>query len=175
MAYKPTTGTSIIDNDFKLVTSEAVYEALAFKQDTLPVQTGNEGAFLITNGSTLSWSNTAAEFRVTNYRLDPSKHSHTQSSTGSHTINWANAPAQVITLNGSITSLTLSNPVEGGSYFLKLVQGAGGGPYTVTWPSGVKWGVGAPPVLTTSANGIDIISFVYLDGEYYGTYSLGFA
>lgn len=34
MAYRPNTGTQILDNDFRLVTSEAAYEALLLKLDT---------------------------------------------------------------------------------------------------------------------------------------------
>lgn len=53
MSYKPTTGTSILDNDFRLATSEGVYEALALKQDTLPAPTA--GANLTYNGTSLEW------------------------------------------------------------------------------------------------------------------------
>lgn len=55
MAYKPTTGTSILDNDFRLATSEGVYEALQLKQDALPPQSGNADKVLVSDGSDLSW------------------------------------------------------------------------------------------------------------------------
>jgi hypothetical protein len=87
------------------------------------------------------------------------------------TIDWTNGPAQKVTLTGNVT-FTLSNPVNAESYIIKLVQGSG--PYTVTWPAAVKWGVAGAPTLSATAGKIDIVSFYYDGTNYYGAYSLGF-
>jgi hypothetical protein len=68
--------------------------------------------------------------------------------------------------------MTLSNPVTGGAYLLKIVQGAT--PGTVTFPATVKWGTAGTPTLSTIAGKIDIINLYYDGTNYFGTYALGF-
>lgn len=114
----------------------------------------------------------ASEVAVANYKLHPVSHSHTQNSDGAHTINWANAPIQILTLNANITSLTFLNTVEGGAYLIKIVQGASGGPYTISWPT-IKW-LGGAPTLSTAANAVDVVSLTYVGGEYLAVASIGF-
>ena len=103
----------------------------------------------------------ANEFRVTNYRLDPTTHAHSQNSAGTHTVNWSASPVELLTVNAN-TEINLSNPVNGGAYLLQIIQGAGG-PYAVTWAAGltIKW-AGGNSTLTSSANAVDIVNLVYI-------------
>jgi len=103
----------------------------------------------------------ANEFRVTNYRLDPTTHAHSQNSAGTHTVNWSASPVELLTVNAN-TETNLSNPVNGGAYLLQIIQGAGG-PYAVTWAAGltIKW-AGGNSTLTSSANAVDIVNLVYI-------------
>ena len=80
---------------------------------------------------------------------------------GTVTIDWDNSNIQKITLTSNITSLTLSNPIQGGVYSLIVEQGGVGN--TITWPSGaIKWPGGTPPTLTSGATGdTDVISLIY--------------
>ncbi|HEV2373311.1 MAG TPA: glycosyl hydrolase family 28-related protein [Streptosporangiaceae bacterium] len=49
-----------------------------------------------------------------------------------------------------------------------IVQAASGG-YTVTWPPAVKWPGGAAPVMTSTANAVDMYELVTMDGQtWYG-------
>lgn len=118
----------------------------------------------------------ADEFRVANYRLDP--HTHDEGiETGNFTINWANSPVHEVELNGTSNAVvTLSNPVNGGSYVIKIKQGAASG--TINFGAGsfanVKWPGGTPPVLSNISNRIDIISLLYVNTTYYATFALGF-
>lgn len=79
-------------------------------------------------------------------------------------------------VNGTVITCTLSNncvftmpsPVAGKSFTLFLNTGVGN--FTATF-SGVLWSDAAPPTITTTANEIDILSFIS-DGTYwYGSYS----
>jgi len=84
------------------------------------------------------------------------------------TIDWSNGDAQKLTLTGSVT-LTLSNPLVGNAYVLKIATGVGS--FTVTWPASVLWAGGTAPTITTTASKVDLIN-LYWDGtNYFGSYS----
>lgn len=120
----------------------------------------------------------ANEFVVTNYRLDP--HTHDEGTeTGNFTINWSNGAVHTVTLNAAgPLVITMTNPVNGGAYALRIIQGAT--PGTVTWPLNVKWPGGTPPTLSTTTGDVDIINFLYFDDGggntyYYGTFAGDFS
>lgn len=117
----------------------------------------------------------ADEFVVPNYRLDP--HTHDEGTeTGNFTINWANGAVHSVTLNAAgPLVVTLNNPVNGGAYALRIIQGAT--PGTVTWPASVKWPGGTPPTLSTTTGDVDIVNFLYYadTGFYYGTFAGDFS
>jgi len=114
---------------------------------------------------------------VPNYILSPQLYAG-GTKTAAFNIDWANGPVQEFTLNvtGGTVSLaasTWSNPVTGGAYMLKLIQGAT--PTNITaWPASVLWGAAGIPTLSGATGDIDIINFIYDGTNYYGTYALGF-
>jgi hypothetical protein len=55
----------------------------------------------------------------------------------------------------------------------KITQGTGGSK-VITWPVSVKWPGNIPPVLSTTAGKIDIITLVFDGSNYYGTYALNY-
>lgn len=125
----------------------------------------------------------ADEFTVTRgggevYRLDP--HTHDEGTeTTNFTINWSNGAVHSVTLNAAgPLVITMNNPVDGGAYALRIIQGAT--PGTVTWPGNVKWPGGTPPTLSSTTGDVDVINFLYFDDGggntyYYGTFALDFA
>lgn len=73
------------------------------------------------------------------------------------------------------TTFTFSNPAASGDvtiFTLKLVQDSSGSSYTVTWPTAVDWPAGVAPTITTTANAVDVFSFMTHDG---GTTWYGFS
>jgi hypothetical protein len=98
--------------------------------------------------------------------------------TSSFNIDWNNGAVQEFTLNVSggtvsLSGATWSNPVTGGCYMLKLIQGAT--PTSVSaWPSSVKWGLAGAPALSSTSGLIDIVNLFYDGTNYYGTYALGY-
>jgi hypothetical protein len=114
---------------------------------------------------------TLSGFPTQNYNLTPQLYD-AGTKTADFTLNFANGPVQQVTINAAgPLVLTLSNPVTGGAYLLKIVQGATAG--TITFPNTVKWGDAGPPTLSATTK-IDIINLVYDGTNYYGTYALGF-
>ncbi len=94
-------------------------------------------------------------------------------SSGALTLDLVNGNVFEVALTENVTGLTLANPpVSGkaGSFTLILKQDATGG-RTFAWPASVKWADGTAPTLTTTANAIDILTFLTTDG---GTTWYGF-
>lgn len=96
-------------------------------------------------------------------------------SAGAVTINWQSGYNATMTLTANLTSLTLSNPVDGQTYAIDFVQG-GSGSYTVTWPSSVIWGAAGAPTLSTTVGYYDHIVLTYNStlSKYLATAALGY-
>lgn len=75
--------------------------------------------------------------------------------TGSTTFN--------VSLNGAITTLSISNAPTGSSAFT-LIFTADGTPRSVTWGTAVTWSGGTAPTLTSTANKQDVFTFLTLNG-----------
>lgn len=91
------------------------------------------------------------------------------------TINWANGQNQTRTFTSS-GALTLSNPINGATYKLRIVQG-GVGSFEISSYVGatILWAGGSAPILSSAAGSIDIISLYYNGTNYYGQIGVGFA
>ncbi len=84
------------------------------------------------------------------------------------TIDLSTSKTHKLTLTGNVT-LTLTNPADGGEYYVEIYTGAGS--YTVTWPSGVKWSAGSTPTITATAAKVDVVHLLYNLGstDYFGS------
>jgi hypothetical protein len=77
-------------------------------------------------------------------------------------------------MTGDVTTINMTGHVTGGTYILKIQQGAGG-PHTVTnWDASniVKWPGGDAPVLSTGTSNVDIITLLSDGTDLYGVGSL---
>lgn len=100
---------------------------------------------------------------------------------GSSTITWASSvtwavnllQTAVLTLGGASTAISFSGAAAGGTYVLILKQDSTGS-RSVTW-TGFKWPSGTPPVLSTTANATDVLTFVYDGTSLLGVAQKGFA
>ena len=91
---------------------------------------------------------------------------------GSVTIDWRNSNKAKVTLSAD-TTLSFTDPTKPCNLTLEVVQDSTGG-WTLTLPT-IKWSGGTAPTLTTTANGIDVISLFYDGTDYYGVASLNFS
>lgn len=100
-------------------------------------------------------------------------HSTPVSSSGALTLDLENGNVFEVTLTENVTTTVFSNPPasgRGGSFKLILKQDGTGG-RTFTWPASVDWAGSSAPTLTTTANAVDILTFLTTDG---GTVWYGF-
>lgn len=97
-----------------------------------------------------------------------------QTLTDGTTITWnANTSDQaIVTLSGTGRTLSITNPIAGSFYTLKIIQGNPVGGTISTWPTNTKWPGGTLPTLTTASNAVDIISFWYDGTNYNAAYEL---
>jgi len=79
---------------------------------------------------------------------------------GANDIDCATGSMFSKTISGA-TTLTVSNVASSGNISSFLLKLTNGGSATVTWFSGVEWGSGTAPPLTSS--GVDILAFVTHD------------
>lgn len=153
------TGTSTLTSNGVAFTAKAPAASPAFTGTvTMPSGSVTSSAWAIGTSTLLA---------STNYHLEPAEYDSGNSGT-TKTLDWSNGSAQKSTLTGSVT-YTLTNPVTGGAYVIRIVQGASS--YTVTWPASVKWSGGTAPTITVTNGKIDLIN-LYWDGtSYYGSFT----
>lgn len=90
------------------------------------------------------------------------------------TVNLDDGNVHRLTVDGNITTLTLNNPEEGFEYYF-LIEQAGTGSYTVSWPSSFKWENNSAPTLSTAVGAKDLIKAVYINSEFLVSYQLNHA
>lgn len=83
------------------------------------------------------------------------------------TFDFAEGQNQQVTIDGNRT-LAFSNPINGETYHIKIIQDATTGSRTVTWPGTVVWAGGSAPTLSTGTSDIDLFRFVYDGTSYHG-------
>jgi len=91
------------------------------------------------------------------------------------TLNWNNGASQAIDLQGATGTVvvTLSNPISGGLYTVKVTQGSVA--RNITWPATVKWPGGTAPTISVANDAMDLIR-LYWDGtNYLATFNQAFA
>lgn len=85
-------------------------------------------------------------------------------SAGTLTLDLSTAGIFYVSLNASITTLTISNTQSIGASAFTLVFTADGTPRAVTWGASIYWPSGTTPTLTSTNGKEDVFSFVTIDG-----------
>jgi hypothetical protein len=136
---------------------------------TARLAAGSSNQLLVISSGVPAWTDVLTSKELKDYSETVS----TNATSGiAATIDLDNGNVHDLTLTANCT-LTFSNPPatgKAGSFTLILRQDATGS-RTVTWPASVKWSGGTAPTLTTTASGIDILTFTTLDA---GTAWFGF-
>jgi hypothetical protein len=96
-------------------------------------------------------------------------------STNSQNIDWDNGNIQVVDFQSAPTGVTFSfsNAKTGGTYTIKLIQGAN--LTTVNWPTSIKWESGVSLIPTNTDNALDLVTMVYDGTNYYASFGKNFS
>lgn len=91
------------------------------------------------------------------------------------TVDWNTGGVQVIDLQGASgnVTLTLSNPMVGGSYAIKFIQSSTA--RNVIWPGTVKWPGGIAPTISVANDAIDVVTLLWDGTIYMATYQQAYA
>ena len=92
---------------------------------------------------------------------------------GTTIIDWSKGNKAKFTFGSQDETIAFANPSESCAVQLIVVQDSVGG-RTIAWNTTIKWAGKTVPTLTTDANGIDILSFLYDGTNWYGTASFNF-
>jgi len=76
----------------------------------------------------------------------------------------------IITLTADMTLTAFNNAKAGGVYVVRLKQDATSG-WAVTWPANVRWTAGIVPILSSTTNEQDLVSFYYTGTQFLGNHS----
>lgn len=89
---------------------------------------------------------------------------------GSTALDWNKSNVRSTQLTNGSNVVTMSNPQDGGIYYVIMKQPGSGAAGTAVWPGSVRWKYGTAPTLSSTNNEYDIIRFVYsgYDSKYYG-------
>ena len=93
---------------------------------------------------------------------------------GTTTIDWTLGLKFKFTFGAGDETLAFTAPSKPCNLVLIVIQDSTGG-RVITWPAIVKWVSGTTPTLSTAADAIDIVSFLYDGTNYYGVASLNFS
>ena len=84
------------------------------------------------------------------------------------TMNINNGENAQWTLTASGSSLAITNPIAGRTYFVNVIQDGTGSRTITTYPSGTVWYSGTAPVLKTTPAANNLLAFYYNGSNYYG-------
>lgn len=165
---------------------------------------GSVGQVLTSNGTTTYWANSTGASANTqvpfndsgiangssNFTYNKSSNTLTVSGTfndcaantvsqtlaDANTITWDTSLGRIATITVGATGRTMAAPtnLKVGTYILHVKQDAGGSKTITTWNSVYKWPANVAPVLSTTANYRDVMSFICDGTNLYGTYITGF-
>lgn len=174
-----TTGydSSLSEND---VTPKAAFEVVSKNSGVLiPRLSDNQRDSIISgdlHNGLLIYNSDSSQFQYYNgsgwRALADASPNAIQSLHDSSTVVWntSNGSNATITLAGTDRAVSISNPVAGQTYRLKIVQDGTGNRTIGTWPSNTMWPSGIPPALSTTAASIDMVTLYYDGSYYYGDY-----
>jgi hypothetical protein len=119
------------------------------------------------NGATNHLNNDLTKIKTASFNAEVDD----STSGTSKTIDWTTGSAHKISMTGNCT-FTFTAPSGPARLQFKLTQDGTGG-RTATWPATVKWPTGAP-IITSTANAVDIVTFWYDGTNYYAVAAQNF-
>jgi len=88
--------------------------------------------------------------------------------TATHIPNWNNSNVQHVILSAATTGISGGTNIQNGAVYTMILKQNATGSRLVTWASQYKWQSGIAPVLTSLANGVDIMTFISDGTNLYG-------
>lgn len=157
----------VLDNGDLTTFVEQLSAALAVPSGVLPIANGGTGGDTATSARTSLGAAGLADANV--FTNQQAVTPYRASVTGDVVIDLEDAKSNNLhlTLTSNVSSFSLTNPVDGAVYNIRLIQDATGG-HTFALPAEWKFSDGIKPTLATTPNAVNFISLEW--GEVEGTY-----
>ncbi len=88
--------------------------------------------------------------------------------TSTHIPNWDNSNIQTVILSAATTNISGGTNIANGAVYTIILKQNVSGSRTVNWGSEYKWQSGIAPILTATANAVDILTFISDGTNLYG-------
>jgi hypothetical protein len=88
--------------------------------------------------------------------------------TATHIPNWDNSNIQDVILSAATTNISGGTNIANGAVYTMILKQNASGSRTVNWDSQYKWQSGIAPVLSSTANAVDIITLISDGTNLYG-------
>jgi hypothetical protein len=88
--------------------------------------------------------------------------------TATHIPNWNNSNIQHVILSAATTNISGGTNIANGAVYTIILKQNASGSRVVNWDSQYKWQSGIAPVLTSTANALDILTFISDGTNLYG-------
>jgi hypothetical protein len=88
--------------------------------------------------------------------------------TATHIPNWNNSNIQTVILSAATTSISGGTNIQNGAVYTMILKQNASGSRVVNWGSEYKWQSGIAPVLSSTANAVDIITLISDGTSLYG-------
>ena len=88
--------------------------------------------------------------------------------TATHTPNWDNSNIQHVILSAATTTIANGTNIKNGAVYTMILKQNATGSRVVTWGSQYKWQSGIAPILTSTSNAVDILTFISDGTNLYG-------
>jgi hypothetical protein len=88
--------------------------------------------------------------------------------TSTHIPNWNNSNIQTVILSAATTNISGGTNIANGAVYTMIIKQNSIGSNTINWGSEYKWQSGIAPVLTSTANAVDILTFISDGTNLYG-------
>ena len=146
--------------------SDTYVTGFTYSNNVLTVKQNQGQADLTATINTMTGLTVNGNFTYTGQSNNPVYVAGTVTST--HIPNWNNSNIQTVTLSAATTNISGGTNIANGAVYTMILKQNATGSRVVNWASQYKWQSGIAPVLTSTANGVDILTFISDGTNLYG-------
>lgn len=160
------TGGTFSVNGFLTGQTDTYVTGLTYSNNSLTLKQTNNQVDLSVLFNTVTGLTVNGNLTFTGQSNNPIYSAGTVTST--HIPNWDNSNIQTVILSAATTNISGGTNIANGAVYTIILKQNASGSRTVNWGSEYKWQSGIAPILTATANAVDILTFISDGTNLYG-------